>query len=517
MNIVVDEQQPLLTPTAPDPEHGLTAKQDEVLLDFEIGDDENPKEWTARYKWFIVLLLASMAFTVYVTARFPNLTRRQTTSNRTNKNSRTFTCVGIVPVANRIASDLSGNTDSSSSTSALIVTIWELGEAAGPLLIAPLSEVFGRSSVMNGCNIAFIISTLLAATSKNTGLFITARMLTGLSVAANVLNPAIIGDMFESDERGSAMSLVMLAPLLGGAIGPAICGAIAQTLGWREVLFIAAALAACCEVLFLICFRETYKMSILRTRVAKVRQESGDFGTGSGRKSRHENMMKLRHSMTRPFAVLFGSWVLLLLSLFGSVAFSYFYVFSVTLPKILQEVYAFTPAQTGLAFMSFSVGSFCSVLVCNFSLDRIYIHLRGPSNSTGKPEYRLPLAIVGAIFLPLSLTAYGWIAQLQLPVPLLLVSVAVLGFSLLITVIPLSAYVVDACGLYSASAMTGVIVTRCLMGTFLPLVAGPLAESLGYGLGFSCLGALSLSLGVVPVLVLRYGEEWRQQSQAAAF
>ncbi|KAF2681977.1 MFS general substrate transporter [Lentithecium fluviatile CBS 122367] len=489
MNIVADEQQPLLTPNSEDAEYGLFVKQDEVILDFEDGDPENPREWTARFKWCIVLLLASMAFTV------------------------TFTCIGVVPVASRIVYELSGDSDPSSSTSALLVTIWELGEAAGPLLIAPLSEVFGRYAVMNGCNIAFILSTFLAATSQSTKLFIAARMLTGLTVASNVLNPAIIGDMYESEKRGSAMSLVMLAPLIGGAVGPAISGTIAQTLGWREILYIAAGLAVCCEVLFLTCFRETYKMCILRKRAAKLLRDSGEFAGMDRGKSRHENMMKLWHSITRPFAVFFGSEVLLLLSLFGSVAFSYFYVMSISLPNILQEVYGFTPAQTGSAFISFSVGSFCSVLLCNFSLDRIYIRLRSPSDARGKPEYRLPMAIIGAVFLPLAVTAYGWIAQFRLPVPLLLLSVALLGFTLLLTIIPLSAYVVDACGIYSASAMTGVIMTRCLMGTFLPLTTGPLAENLGYGWGFSCLGALSLSLAVVPVLILRYGEKWRQRSE----
>jgi MFS family permease len=115
--------------------------------------------------------------------------------------------------------------------------------------------------------------------------------------------------------------------------------------------------------------------------------------------------------------------------------------------------------------------------------------------------------------LPFSVTAYGWIAEYQLSVVLLLASVALQGFSLLLTVIPLSAYVVDACGMYSASAMTGVIVTRCLVGTFLPLVAGPLADHLGYGWGFSCLGALSLCLAIIPILILRYGEKWRQRSE----
>jgi MFS family permease len=426
-------------------------------------------------------------------------------------------------------SDLSGSDDVSSSTNALLITIWELGEAAGPLFIAPLSEVFGRYPVMNGCNIAFILSSILAATSQSTQLFIVARMLTGLAVAPTVLSPAIIGDMFESEKRGSAMSLIMLAPLIGGACGPAISGAIAQALGWRMSLFIAAGLATCCEVLYLTCSRETYKMSILRRRTAKLQRESGEFAAVDEGVSRHENVKKLRQSITRPFVVLFDSRVLLLLSLYGSVAFSYFYVMSISLPIILQEVYGFTPAQIGLAFLAFSkclfyityhntlliglgAGSFCSVLLCNFSLDRIYIHLRS-SNEQGKPEYRLPMAIVGAILLPVAVMAYGWVTQFHLPVPLLLVSVAALGFNLLLHLIPISAYVVDAFGPYSASAITSVIVTRCLVGTFLPLAAGPLAENLGYGLGYTSLGALSLSLAVVPAVILRYGEKWRQRSE----
>jgi MFS family permease len=434
-----------------------------------------------------------------------------------------------VPIASSIVDDLEGK-HASSSTSALLVTIWELGEAAGPLLIAPLSELFGRYPVMNACNVVFILATLLAAGSQSTNFLIAARMLTGFAVASNVLNPAIIGDMFPSEKRGSAMSLIMLAPLIGGAVGPAISGAIAQTLGWRRVLIIAAGLAMVCEVLFLIYFRETYKMAILRQRAARLRAESGEFAKSTKAKGKHEDLLKIWHALTRPFAVLFGSGVLLLLSVYTSVSFSFFYVMSISLPEILQDIYHFNPAQTGLAFMGFSRffvalifltdtntqpggGSLLGVLLCNACLDRIYMKLRGPENAKGKPEYRLPLSILGALLLPFSVTAYGWVADKKLPVIILLVSLALLGFSMMLAVIPLSAYVVDTCGLYSASAMTGVIVTRCLMGTFLPLTIGPLVEHLGYGWGFSCLGALSICLSVIPMLVLRYGAAWRQRSE----
>ena len=99
------------------------------------------------------------------------------------------------------------------------MTIWELGEATGPLFIAPLSELYGRFIVYNVANGLFIAGIVIGALSQGMELLIFARFLTGCAVAANVLNPAIIGDMFPSESRGAAMSAVMLAPLVGGALG----------------------------------------------------------------------------------------------------------------------------------------------------------------------------------------------------------------------------------------------------------------------------------------------------------
>lgn len=151
--------------------------------------------------------------------------------------------------------------------------------------------------------------------------------------------------------------------------------------------------------------------------------------------------------------------------------------------------------------------------MCNRFLDKIYIKLRDSHNGVGQPEYRLPLAIVGGMTLPLAVVSYGWGAQLRLPLPLMLSSVGLLGFALMLAFLPLTAYVVDAFGLYSASAMTGLIVTRCLMGTFLPLLTGPAVDYLGYGWGFTVFGTASLCLIPIPILVLRYGPSWRQLSR----
>jgi hypothetical protein len=159
------------------------------------------------------------------------------------------------------------------------------------------------------------------------------------------------------------------------------------------------------------------------------------------------------------------------------------------------------------------VGSFFVVVLCNLTLDRVYIRLRTSNNGVGLPEFRLPFVIAGALTLPISIALYGWIPQARLPLPFFLLDVAVFGSTLMLGFLPLMTYVVDAFGLYSASAVTALIVTRCLMGTFLPLVTPPLVDQFGYGWGFTILAGMLLSLAPIPAAVFRYGSKWRQRSK----
>ena len=268
--------------------------------------------------------------------------------------SRTFTCIGVVPVAGRIVEDLEGR--KSKSASVLLVTIWELGEAAGPLFIAPLSELYGRYPVVNVCNLFFIVATVISALSQESGLLIFARFLTGCTVASNVLAPAIVGDVFPAESRGSAMSIVMVAPLIGGAAGPVIGGTIAENHGWRVILWVAVILAGLAEVLFLTLFRETYKVSILRRRALRLRRETGDqsYMTAYDKDDKAGTASWILSSMMRPAKVLLSSVILQVISLWGGLVFTLFYVMSTTLPDMLQDIYHLSPSLTGISFMTFS-------------------------------------------------------------------------------------------------------------------------------------------------------------------
>lgn len=164
-------------------------------------------------------------------------------------------------------------------------------------------------------------------------------------------------------------------------------------------------------------------------------------------------------------------------------------------------------------FACTGLGTLIGVTICNLCLDRIYFKLRDANRGVGLPEHRLPLAMVGILTLPPAVALYGSCAQYRLPLVLLIASVVWIRASMMLAYLPLMAYVVDACVLYSASALTGVVVMRCLAGAFLPLVVALLAEHLGYVRAFGMLGALTLALGLIPVLIFKHGARWRQRCE----
>ena len=478
------------------------------IVDFNVEyDPDNPQAWSTTYKYLVTALLAFLAFTT------------------------TFTCIGVVPVADRIVRDLSPDHKPDKSASVLLVTIWELGEAAGPLLIGPLSEIHGRFVVLNTANVLFLGTTIMAALSQSTTLFIVARALTGLAVAANVLNPAIVSDIFISEQRGSAMSLIMLAPLTGGAVGPAIAGALTESLGWRSVVWLSALSMSICTLCVFFVLRETYKVVILRRRAAHLRETTGNAELRTPYDGERDSLLT---SVLRPFFVFVNTPSLILVSLFASVTFTYFYIMSTTLPEILGTFYHLSPAKTGSAFIAFSLGSLVAVLICNLILDRVYIYLRdrpvrrfyreqkqGHSPTTRAPpspraysHHRLPPVIIGAIFFPATIAFYGLLpvgfsldgSAAPAPLPYTLLNLAILGFFLLFSYLPVMPYITELSPLYAASSMTAVIVCRCLFSTFLPLCVSPLVRQIGWGKAFLALAGICWIAGGLPVGMFVYGE-----------
>lgn len=182
-----------------------------------------------------------------------------------------------------------------------------------------------------------------------------------------------------------------------------------------------------------------------------------------------------------------------------------------TITEVFERVYGFSKGSAGLTFIGLGVGCVVGVFFCKATLD-IWVkrHMR---DGQIKPEQRLPPVIFGGLILPVSLFMYGWTIEAHTQWMAPIIATAILSLGLVTTLIPVQSYLVDAFGIYSASAVGGLNVIRNLGGAFFPLAGPPLNNNLGVGWASSVLGFIALAFVPVPLLLMRYGEALRSRDK----
>lgn len=122
-----------------------------------------------------------------------------------------------------------------------VVSVYILGFALGPMVIAPLSELYGRLPLYHICNAGFIIFTIACAVSSTFNMLIGFRFMQGaFGSCPMTLGGGTIADIIIQEKRGGVLAIWALGPLLGPVIGPVAGGFLAQAEGWRWILWVIA-------------------------------------------------------------------------------------------------------------------------------------------------------------------------------------------------------------------------------------------------------------------------------------
>lgn len=150
-----------------------------------------------------------------------------------------------------------------------------------------------------------------------------------------------------------------------------------------------------------------------------------------------------------------------------------------------------------------------SVVLCGAFLDS---HLKKKKASRGstRPKDRLPPMALGNLLIPLGLVLFGWTAQEKVQYIVPIGGTVFVGFGFVAVFLASQSYLVDAFGLYAASATAATVVLRNLSSAALPLVGPPMFEKLGLGLGATVLGSVALVFMPIPFLIMRYGQRMRK-------
>ncbi|KAF2170470.1 hypothetical protein M409DRAFT_19291 [Zasmidium cellare ATCC 36951] len=469
------------------------ASHDQNLVSWEGPDDpDDPRNWPKRKKWVAVVTVSAYTLISSMSSSM------------------------VAPALQNISQDLGITND---VLTQMTLSIFVLAFAFGPLLLGPLSEVFGRVPVLQLANMFFLVWNLACGFAQNAGELIAFRFLAGIGGSAPLaIGAGVLGDCFTADQRGLAVSIYTLGPLLGPAIGPVAGGFIAETISWRWGFWIVTIADTVLQVLGLFFLRETYRPLLLARKLRRRKQETVNNALYAVDANGNDNLtQKLTTGFARPFRLLFTQPIIICLALFLAYINGLMYFIVSTFTALWTDHYGETTGIAGLNYIAMAIGLTIGAQGTARLTDRVYHRLKEKNGGVGLPEHRVLLMIPAAIGVPIGLLWYGWSAQAHIFWIMPDIGVAIYAASTIIGSRTIQSYVVDAYTRYAASAMAAVNTLRFLCAFSFPLFAPSLYSGVGYGWTNTILALVAVVLGIpAPWILWHYGERLRKRSKFAA-
>ncbi|KAE8382504.1 MFS general substrate transporter [Aspergillus bertholletiae] len=378
------------------------------------------------------------------------------------------------------------------SVKSLVVSIYMLGLVCGPLIVAPMSELYGRLMPYHVSNLIFFGFTIGCAKSTSTGMFLAFRFLAGCAGSAPLtIGGGTIADVIPKEQRGVAMGMFSLGPTLGPSLGPIIGGFVAQYKGWRWTFWVLLILHGTVSLACLVFMRETFTKS----PPAAPSSLSEKQATPAKESPAH---IFLRALLT-PIKLLIFHPAALLTSVAVAYAFGLTFLLLTTFSGVFQKQYGFSLGISSLCYLGMGSGMLIAVIIFSLSSDKLQEwHRRRNFN---EPENRLALMAIFCPILPVGYFWYGWSADKVTHWIVPIIGTSLIGLGTLFTLV-------------TASALAANTILRSIAAGLLPLAGQPLYDKLGLGWGNSLLGFLALLFMPVPWLLYRYGKQLREWSEA---
>ncbi|KZS94405.1 MFS general substrate transporter [Sistotremastrum niveocremeum HHB9708] len=396
---------------------------------------------------------------------------------------------------------------------ALTLTVFLLAYAVGPLLLSPLSEIYGRQWVLHGSNLFFLAFNLGCAFATSGSMLTGFRFLAGLGASAPIaIGGGVVGDIFSERDRAAAMAIFSMGPLIGPVIGPIAGGFVSETVGVKWVFIIITCVAGIASALGIPILKESYA-PILRVKYAvrdgHDKEKAMNIVSPNGTLSKGQILWT---NLSRPMVLLFQSFILFILSLYMAIQYGFLYLLFTAYPTIFPSLYGWSAGIDGMAYIGIGVGFLTSTIIGATLSNTLYLKMVEKNNGVGKPEFRIPSMFVGSALVPIGLFWFGWSAEAKIHWIMPIIGGGIFACGMMFTYLPIQLYLVDAFT-YAASAMGAAAVLRSLFGFFFPLFGQQMFDRLGYGGAFSLLAGISLLIGVpFPIWVFYYGERVRAKS-----
>lgn len=404
-----------------------------------------------------------------------------------------------------------GETETAIGT--LGVMTYLFGLAVGSVMLAPLSELYGRRPIYMGAMGIFTILTLPCALATNLWGIILTRFFGAVAGSAMIASaPGTVMDITNPHQRALAFAIWSIGPMNGPITGPLIGGFVTEYLGWRWTNWLVMILGGLAW-LFASLIPETYAPIILKKMAEQKRKETGDDMWWCRYDIKQSVRESLKINLSRPFTLLWNEPILWFWDLYIAIVYGILYLCFVAYPIIFSQHRGWSPGFTGLAFSGIGLGTM--ITICSEPLQRRIINRHPKEEETGQPapEAQVEMICIAALLVPIGQLMFSWTCY---PVTIhwiwpILAGVP-FGAGNGLVFIYAGNYVAGAYGIYSASAMAGNTVVRSVIGGTLPLAGAAMYRSLGPNWAGTLLGLLEVACIPIPFVFLKWGDKIRSKS-----
>jgi multidrug resistance protein len=466
-----------------------------------------PKDYPRPRKWFLtfVVALAAVAAPMGSAIFFPSLAQ--------------------------VAEDL----HTTPTVANLSVAFYMLSLAIFPLWWSSFSETLGRRTIYIVSFSMFLVFNILSAVAMNIGWLLVTRILAGGAAGSvQAVGAGTIADIWEPRERGKAMGIFYLGPLMGPLLAPIIGGALALKWGWRATQWFMVFYGAAVLIFLIFMLPETLKDP--KSLLLAEDDVAGGIPlsrTTSGRRSVHVKSKRAIKFLKRAFLdplkiITYLRYPAVLLTVYyASVTFTALYILNISLqatfslPASAGGAYHFSTFEVGLAYIPNSIGYVLASLFGGKWNDNIMAREARRANrydAQGKlvyrPEDRMrENAWIAAFLWPAALLWYGWTADKHVFWAVPLAANFFYGVGSMIIFAMATTMLTE---FMPRRASNGVALNNFVRNTCACIggvVAQPLITAVGNGWLFTALGVLGAASSVVIWAMRRFGPRWRRHME----
>ena len=392
------------------------------------------------------------------------------------------------------------------------LALYVAGFAVGPMLWAPLSELYGRRIIFLISYAGYVAFNGGVIGCQNVWSLAIVRFFAGLSGSSVLTNSGgTISDLFTAKQRGVGIAIFAFAPFAGPSVGPLVGGFLSDAAGWRWVAALICLLSGVEFLLGAVCMPETYAPTLLKQRAQRL-----TAATGQVYRSRYESTALvspwkvIKRALVRPFKLLFIEPIVMVLTIYLSIVYGTLYLLFEAFPIVFQQQRGWSAGISGLAFLGLLAGFVLALLWQIFGENRRYTNYLRQHNGVAPPEQRLVAGAVGGLFLAGGIFWFAWTAApVSIPWIVPILACVPFGFGMVLVFLSVLLYLIDAYLIYAASVSASNSFMRSLAAVAFPLFAVNMYAGLGINWASTLLAFMALACVPFPFIFIKWGPRIR--------